>query len=261
MRELKDCIGLSLIIFYFLILKSILGENDKNETRGDKRRGEETRGDKRQEETRGDKETTSPKIDSIISDTKSNMSNMSNKAICEIDQAWEDFGKIDFTTSLYQQMGYDTEFEIDPAWEDFGKPVPEEEWKVRNEEWKAQDEVWKVQDEEWQARIDVKNDVKKNTWEVRFNELRFNEHYERMLRDKDLRSRCEERQSRIDEVNKFRNEEIRLMLTERRKVRDEQLKVLDEQWKVLDKKWKARLDELMIELMKDEDSYFDDVDE
>ena len=33
----------------------------------------------------------------------------------------EDFGKIDFTSSLYEQLGYEIEFEIDPAWEDFGK--------------------------------------------------------------------------------------------------------------------------------------------
>jgi hypothetical protein len=168
---------------------------------------------------------------------------MSNKAICEIDQAWEDFGKIDFTTSLYQQMGYDTKFEIDPAWEDFGKlPEPEEEWKARNEEWKAQDEEWKVQDEEWQARID---EIKKNTrgagWEVPLKD--------RMLRDKDLRSRAEERRSRIKEVNKFQDEERRLMLKEWRKVRDDQ-------WKVLDEKWKARLDELKNEFKKDNNTFF-----
>ena len=120
-------------------------------------------------------------------------SSFENKlTICEIDPMWEDFGKIDFSISLYQQMGYEIEFEIDPAWENFGKlpewkqapaweQVPEwevdKEWKARFEKWKARDEKWAERykelesryddDEAWDKELEARNE----DWDARFHEV------------------------------------------------------------------------------------------
>ena len=141
-------------------------------------------------------------------------SSFENKlTICEIDPMWEDFGKIDFSISLYQQMGYEIEFEIDPAWENFGK-LPEwkqapawevdKEWKSRFEKWKARDEKWAERFEKWKQAPAWEVDEK---WKARFEKWK--------AQDEKWAERCKELKSRELE-NKVWNARFHEVLKERK---------------------------------------------